>query len=77
MTPAATRADVLMVVARAGSALSEVQMIVAEAQIPYPRTAREIRSGLGDVIAACRSAQAGLEPLAEQKDSRAAHPRKC
>ena len=52
MTPAATRADVLMVVARAGSALSEVQRIVAEAQIPYPRTARE-------------------------KDSRAAHPRKC
>ena len=47
MTPAATRADVLMVVARAGSALSEVQRIVAEAQIPYPRTAREIRSGLG------------------------------
>ena len=77
MPPAATRADVLMVVARAGSALSEVQRIVAEAQIPYPRTAREIRSGLGDVIAACRSAQAGLEPLAEQKDSRAAHPRKC
>ena len=44
MTPAATRADVLMVVARAGSALSEVQRIVAEAQIPYPRTAREIRA---------------------------------
>ena len=72
VTPAATRADVLTAVARAGSALGEVQRIVAEAQVLYPSTAREIRSGLGDVIAACRSAQAGLQPLAEQKDSRAA-----
>ena len=55
-------------VARAGSALGEVQRIVAEAQILYPSTAREIRSGLGDVIAACRSAQAGLQPLAERRD---------
>lgn len=69
VTPAATRADVLTAVARAGSALGEVQRIVAEAQFLYPCTAREIRSGLGDVIAACRSAQAGLQPLAEQRDS--------
>jgi len=68
VTPAATRADVLTAVARAGSALGEVQRIVAEAQILYPSTAREIRSGLGDVIAACRSAQAGLQPLAERRD---------
>ena len=68
MTPAATRADVLTAVARAGSALGEVQRIVAEAQVLYPSTAREIRSGLGDVIAACRSAQAGLQPLAERRD---------
>ena len=39
-----------------------------EAQVLYPSTAREIRSGLGDVIAACRSAQAGLQPLAERRD---------
>ena len=68
VTPAATRADVLTAVARAGSALGEVQRIVAEAQVLYPSTAREIRSGLGDVIAACRSAQAGLQPLAERRD---------
>ena len=61
-------ADVLTAVARAGSALGEVQRIVAEAQVLYPSTAREIRSGLGDVIAACRSAQAGLQPLAERRD---------
>lgn len=66
--PAATRADVLTAVARAGSALGDVQRIVAEAQVLYPSTAREIRSGLGDVIAACRSAQAGLQPLAERRD---------
>ncbi len=72
VTPAATRADVLTAVARAGSALGEVQRIVAEAQVLYPSTARELRSGLGDVIAACRNAQAGLQPLAEQRDSRAA-----
>ncbi len=72
MTPAATRADVLTAVARAGCALGEVQRIVAEARVLYPSTAREIRSGLGDVIAACRNAQAGLQPLAEQRDSRAA-----
>ena len=68
VTPAATRADVLTAVARAGSALGNVQRIVAEAQVLYPCTAREIRSGLGDVIAACRSAQAGLQPLAERRD---------
>ncbi len=72
VTPAATRADVLTAVARAGCALGEVQRIVAEARVLYPSTAREIRSGLGDVIAACRNAQAGLQPLAEQRDSRAA-----
>ena len=64
VTPAATRADVLTAVARAGCALGEVQRIVAEARVLYPSTAREIRSGLGDVIAACRNAQAGLQPLA-------------
>ena len=68
VTPAATRADVLTAVARAGSALGEVQRIVAEAQVLYPSTARELRSGLGDVIAACRNAQAGLQPLAERRD---------
>ena len=67
-TPAATRADVLTAVALAGSALGDVQRIVAEAQVLYPSTAREIRSALGDVIAACRSAQAGLQTLAEQRD---------
>lgn len=72
VTPAATRADVLTAVARAGSALGEVQRIVAEARLLYPCTAREIRSGLADVIAACRDAQAGLQPLAEQRDERAA-----
>ena len=71
-TPAATRADVLTAVALAGSALGDVQRIIAEAQVLYPSTARELRSALGDVIAACRSAQAGLQPLAEQRDSRAA-----
>ena len=74
VTPAATRADVLTAVARAGSALGEVQRIVAEAQVLYPSTARELRSGLGDVIAACRNAQAGLQPLAEQRDSRVRWP---
>lgn len=72
VTPAATRADVLTAVARAGSALGEVQRVVAEARVLYPCTAREIRSGLGDVIAACRNAQAGLQHLAEQRDSRVA-----
>ena len=43
-------------------------MFFTEAQVLYPSTAREIRSGLGDVIAACRSAQAGLQPLAERRD---------
>lgn len=40
VAPAATRADVLSAVARAGSALGEVQRIVAEAQVLYPSTAR-------------------------------------
>lgn len=72
VTPAETRADVLTAVARAGCALGEVQRVVAEARVLYPCTAREIRSGLGDVIAACRNAQAGLQHLAEQRDSRVA-----
>ena len=53
-SPAKTRADVLTTVAYASSALGEVQRIVAEAQILYPWTAREIRSALEEVIAICR-----------------------
>jgi pyrimidine operon attenuation protein/uracil phosphoribosyltransferase len=55
-------------VAYASSALGEVQRIVAEAQILYPWTAREIRSALEEVIAICRKAQAELQPLAERRD---------
>ena len=47
VTPAATRADVLTAVARAGSALGEVQRIVAEAQVLYPSTARDVCAVLG------------------------------
>ena len=54
--------------AYASSALGEVQRIVAEAQILYPWTAREIRSALEEVIAICRKAQAELQPLAERRD---------
>ena len=67
-SPAKTRADVLTTVAYASSALGEVQRIVAEAQILYPWTAREIRSALEEVIAICRKAQAELQPLAERRD---------
>ena len=44
VTPAATRADVLTAVARAGSALGEVQRIVAEAQVLYPSTGDPFRA---------------------------------
>ena len=60
--------DVLTTVAYASSALGEVQRIVAEAQLLYPWTAREIRSALEEVIAICRKAQAELQPLAERRD---------
>lgn len=67
-----TRTDMLTAVARVGSAFGDVQRLAAEAQMLYPCTAREIRSALGDVIAACRNAQTDLQPLAEQRDPRMA-----
>lgn len=72
--PAQSRADVLTAVARAGSALGEVQGLLADTKAIHPGTARELRSALGDVITACRRAQEGLQPLAEQKDMRDMQP---
>ena len=47
MTPAATRADVLMVVARAGSALSEVQRSSLKRRSPIPARRGKSVPGLG------------------------------
>ena len=68
VTPAATRADVLTAVARAGSALGEVQRIVAEAQVLYPSTARDLCACLGigntgDMIAALDDDEKGIDSI--------------
>lgn len=64
VSPAQSRADVLVAVSRSGAALGDVQRMVADMKVIRPEDARELRSALMEVVCACRDAAAQLQPLA-------------
>lgn len=74
-SPASSRADVLSAVAAAGAALGSVQGLLSNVKIIHPANAREIRSGLSDVIAECRRVQEQLQAVAQARD--ASHSLAC